>query len=70
VAWGQSFVAGNSDKAQLGMVELAGFSPVASPLGMAMPLEAARRLNRDLGRDATPSLRSSFVSTHPSASES
>ncbi len=52
VAWGQSFVAGNSDKAQFGTVELAGFSTSASPLGLAMPLEAARRLNRDLGRDA------------------
>jgi putative ABC transport system permease protein len=52
VAWGQSFVAGNSDKAQIGTVELVGFSSAASPLGLAMPLEAARRLNRELGRDA------------------
>lgn len=53
VAWGQSFVAGNAPNAQEGMLELAGFSRHAMPLGATMPLEAARRLNRELGKDAT-----------------
>jgi putative ABC transport system permease protein len=51
VIWGQSYVAGASDRSQDGLLELVGFSTHATPLGATMPLDAARRLNRELGRD-------------------
>ncbi len=53
VAWGQSYVVGTADRTQDGVIEVVGFSPHATPLGATMPLDTARRLNRELGRDAT-----------------
>ncbi len=51
VIWGESFVSGASANTEDGLVELVGFSPEALPLGITMPLSAARRLNREHGRD-------------------
>lgn len=52
VSWGQSFISGTSSATQEGQLEVVGFSTQALQLGVTMPLDAARRLNRELGRDA------------------
>jgi putative ABC transport system permease protein len=52
VAWGQSFIAGTVASAREGVLELRGFSRHALPLGVTMPLDAIRRINREQGKDA------------------
>jgi putative ABC transport system permease protein len=53
VDWGKSFISPSNGPSSEGQLEIVGFSTFALPLGVTMPLDTARRLNRELGRDAT-----------------
>lgn len=50
VSWGHSFVAAETIEGAEGQVELVDLSPHALALGVTMPLDAARRLNRTFGK--------------------
>lgn len=53
VEFGRSYVAATGGRVQSGQFELVGFSDHALLGGITIPLDAARRINRDHGQDAS-----------------